>query len=243
MKRETYPLLSSSIWANETYWLESSLDPELKFPILSPSTKLDRLWRRCRWRNSTQTQTTWRTHCKAYPRIHNLNGTSGDSFRLRTKTVAATTTNAKFQITSKITTGFEYAQSLCLSSNCSAAVSRTNIDGSRIILRLLAWRRNRAAWRKLCLWTNRRLEFPSSEEPPEPPKNGVVSTISSDDRLGDLAEAMLKAFFFFPAGWNPNSASRIGLGHKTRELSRFTQKKIGCRVCIFFFIFLGSSCE
>ncbi|WVZ11685.1 hypothetical protein V8G54_016215 [Vigna mungo] len=91
---------------------------------------------------------------------------------------------------SRTTTGFEYAQSLCLSSNCSAAASRTSIDGSRIILRPLACRRNLAACRSLCRRANRRLAVSSSEEPPELARSGVESTISSEEGLGDLVVGM-----------------------------------------------------
>lgn len=107
----------------------------------------------------------------------------GDSLWLSTRTVAATTTNEKFQMMSSTTTGFEYAQSLCRSSSCSAAVSRTIIEGSRIA-RLpvppLACRRNRAAWRRLCRCTNRRLGLASSLDPLELLSNGAVSTMSEE---------------------------------------------------------------
>ncbi|WVZ09618.1 hypothetical protein V8G54_014148, partial [Vigna mungo] len=102
-------------------------------------------------------------------------------------TVAAATTNAKFQRISKTTTGFEYAQSLCLSSNCSAAASRTTIDGSRISRRPLACRRKRAASRRLGRRRRRRPELESSEEAP---RNGVGSAPSSEEWLGDLVVAM-----------------------------------------------------
>nr|GMC93910.1 hypothetical protein Iba_chr05bCG6920 [Ipomoea batatas] len=69
------------------------------------------------------------------------------------------------------------AQLLCLSSICSAAASHTRIDGSRIILRLLARRRNRAVPLRLgILHMNRRLrkiwslsKGVVSNPPPPPP--------------------------------------------------------------------------
>ncbi|KAK8672449.1 hypothetical protein V6N13_110818 [Hibiscus sabdariffa] len=88
--------------------------------------------------------------CFAEPIIHSLNGISGLSSLLRKKTPTDTTKNTIFQIMSRTTSDFKYTQSHWFSSSCSVAVSRTSMEGSRIILRLMARRRNRAAsWR---LW-------------------------------------------------------------------------------------------
>ncbi|KAK2413320.1 Zinc finger, C3HC4 type (RING finger) family protein [Trifolium repens] len=105
--------------------------------------------------------------------------------------VADTKTKAKFQTISSITIGFEYAQSLCLSSSCSAAASQTTTDGPRIIRRPLACRRNLAAWRSLCRRTIRRPELISSEEPVGFGRNGVESTMSSVEWFGDRVVDMV----------------------------------------------------
>ena len=153
-------------------------------------------------------------HCKAYPTIQNLSGIDGDSRRLRTKTAAATTTNAKFQIMSRTTTGFEYAQSLCRSSNCSAAVSLTNIDGSRIIRRLLARRRNRAASRRLCLRTDRRLRSSSRPSAAFPSSGVDASMMSSDARSVDpVVDIPTRQTNQIRIRRNPNSPGRLGSIH------------------------------
>uniref|UniRef100_A0A2P2KMD4 Uncharacterized protein MANES_02G025600 n=1 Tax=Rhizophora mucronata TaxID=61149 RepID=A0A2P2KMD4_RHIMU len=105
----------SSNWANETYSPESPLEGELELPSLSnprPTGGNPTITRRRRRLYSTHTQTMCNKHWKAYPTIHSLNGTLACSFLLNTRTVTATATNAKFQMMSRITTGFEYAQSL-----------------------------------------------------------------------------------------------------------------------------------
>ncbi|KAK2394619.1 E3 ubiquitin-protein ligase [Trifolium repens] len=87
--------------------------------------------------------------------------------------------------------GFKYAQSRCLSSNCSAAASRTTTDGSRIIRRPLACRRNLAPWRSLCRRTIQQPELISSEGPVEFGRNGFESTMFSVDWFGERVVDMV----------------------------------------------------
>ncbi|XVF04334.1 hypothetical protein REPUB_Repub05bG0073400 [Reevesia pubescens] len=105
--------------------------------------------------------------------------------------LAATAKNTKFQIISRITTGFEYAQSLWHSSSCSAAISRTSMEGLCIILRLLARRKNRATSRRLWLCTDRHVGNLSREMLLADERNGVVSMMSSkEDRFIGVVEAI-----------------------------------------------------
>lgn len=129
-------------------------------------------------------------HCKAYPRTQTRKGVRGLSSLLKVNTAKATCTKAKFQIRSKTTTGLEYAQSLCRSSSCSAADSRTSIDGSLMIRRLPARRKYLAAPCTLLLLPPLRLllllpslPLPLLELPPFPSSKGVEESTGPEAKV------------------------------------------------------------
>lgn len=175
-----------------------------------------------RRRYSQQTQSMCKIHCREYPRTHTRKGVRGFSSLLNINTAKATCTKAKFQIRSRTTTGLEYAQSLCRSSSCSAADSRTSIDGSLMIRRPPARRKYLAApWTRLLPL---RLLLPSSPLPllelPLPfPSKGVESMDSGKEGTEALLLSIIcpACSTFLSRPPSPPHLSRVSLSVSLRR--------------------------